>query len=221
MDRSTYDQTRRSLHALAELVVAGPRFRQTGELALRVRTAGFGTREDPVVAVVRGDLVTDQGSFPVDGLSYEQVASRAGLVATRLEDVYADGAHVDPSESVRLDLAAAVELQDALVLGDRALAEFSPDTERLLWPEHFDVSITVDQVDYGVSPGDDWCAEPYAYVGPHQPPSGPFWNAPFGAAQPLSELSDVASVTAFFRDGATRADRTSPQPVPSSPGGER
>ena len=39
----------------------------------------------------------------------------------------------------------------------------------VLWPEHFDVGITLDKVNYGVSPGDDDIPEPYAYVGPWTP----------------------------------------------------
>ena len=37
---------------------------------------------------------------------------------------------------------------------------------RVLWPEHFDVGIDANEVNYGVSPGDASCPEPYAYVGP-------------------------------------------------------
>jgi hypothetical protein len=75
----------------------------------------------------------------------------------------------------------------------------------VLWPEHFDVGISLDGVDYGVSPGDDAYPEPYAYVGPRTPQTGDFWNAPFGAARPLAELSDVAAVTEFFATGRNLA----------------
>jgi hypothetical protein len=75
----------------------------------------------------------------------------------------------------------------------------------VLWPEHFDVAITVDDVTYGVSPGDAHSAVPYAYVGPSRPATGDFWNAPFGASRPLAELGDGAEVTAFFREGARLA----------------
>ena len=200
-----YQQTRRSLHALAELVIAGPRFRQTGDLRLRVRPDGFGTWDTPVVAVAGGHVVTEDGRFPVDGLTYEEVAARAGLRASGLDDVYGDGPHVATTETVRLDVEAVREVEEALVLGDRALAEFRPDAERTLWPEHFDVATTVEDVNFGVSPGDAYSAVPYAYVGPHRPLTGAFWNAPFGAARPLSELRDVAATAAFFAEGARLA----------------
>ena len=52
-----------------------------------------------------------------------------------------------------------------------------------------------------MSPGDALIPDPYAYVGPWQVPDGPFWNVPFGAAQPLAELADAAAVAAFFAQG--------------------
>jgi hypothetical protein len=72
----------------------------------------------------------------------------------------------------------------------------------VLWPEHFDVAITLDEVNYGASPGDGYLGEPYAYVGPFEPREGEFWNAPFGAARPLRELD--GEITAFFRAGRER-----------------
>jgi hypothetical protein len=217
-----YGATRRSLHALAELVLAGPRYRQTGRLRLRVGPAGFGTWDDPVVAVIGGDLVTKSDLFAVDGLTYEQVAARAGLVASALDDVYGDGPHVAVSETVHLDPDAALQLQDALILGNRALALFRGDAERVLWPEHFDVATTVEAITYGVSPGDAYCEVPYAYVSPQRAVTGPFWNAPFGAARPLRDLGDLRAVAAFFRDGARLATPTTSYPLTNNiPGGDR
>ena len=75
-----------------------------------------------------------------------------------------------------------------------------------MWPEHFDVAITIDDVNYGVSPGDEHIDEPYAYVGPHRPRTGPFWNKPFGAAHPLRQLPDADAVLAFFERGRDELD---------------
>jgi len=199
VDRHT--QTRRSLHALAELVVAGPRFRATGDLRLRVRPEGIGTWDAPVVALSHGELVTGTSRFAVDGLTIAEVAARAGLQPSPLDDVYTDGPHVAPSETVRLDPEALRVVEAAFQLGEESLRELSPEAERTLWPEHFDLAITVGSVNYGVSPGDDYLDRPYAYVGPHDPVAGEFWNAPFGAARPLEELRSAAAATAFFREG--------------------
>jgi len=63
----------------------------------------------------------------------------------------------------------------------------------VLWPEHFDVAAAEDEVNYGVSAGDDYYPTPYAYVGPWTQRTGPFWNAPFGALYPPDPAPDVAA----------------------------
>jgi hypothetical protein len=94
----------------------------------------------------------------------------------------------------------------ALALGHEALLAFAPGETPVLWPEHFDVAIRVDEVNYGVSPGDGFSAEPYAYVGVAAAAGGDaFWNAPFGAAVPLRELPGAAAVSGFFTEGRDRA----------------
>ena len=47
MDDRTYAETRRSVHGLAELVLAGPRYRSSGQMRLRVLPDGIGTWEQP------------------------------------------------------------------------------------------------------------------------------------------------------------------------------
>ena len=201
----TYTQTRWCLHGLAELVLAGPRFRQTGDLRLRVRAEGIGTWDAPVLSLAGGELVTPDSRIGVDGLTISEVAGKVGLVASPLDDVYTDGPHVAPSETVRLDPESVRVMEEAFTLGDQALHEFQPGAERILWPEHFDVATTVDEVNFGVSPGDGHCDRPYAYVGPHHAVTGDFWNAPFGASRLVADLGDVAGITAFFREGAALA----------------
>jgi hypothetical protein len=77
--------------------------------------------------------------------------------------------------------------------------------EPVLWPEHFDVGIAADEVNYGVSPGDAGHQSPYAYVGPWTARQGEFWNAPFGALRPAAELADPRAVAAFFAAGRAAA----------------
>ena len=109
-----------------------------------------------------------------------------------------------PSERIRLDSEAVRVLEHAFAAGQGALAAFRPDLGPVLWPEHFDVAITADGVNYGVSPGDSFHASPYAYVGPHEPRSGEFWNAPFGAARPIADLGGTDAVRVFFEAGQAR-----------------
>ena len=75
----------------------------------------------------------------------------------------------------------------------------------VLWPEHFDLAIDVDEVNYGVSPADGYHGAPYAYVGPWTPREGEFWNAPFGAVRAATELADADAVAAFFVAGRSAA----------------
>jgi hypothetical protein len=207
-----YTRTKRSLHALAELVLAGPRCRQGGSIELRVLPDGFRTRDEPVVAVRGSALVAAGVTVDLDGLTFGRAAARLGIEASRLDDVYTDGPKVDPDEEVVLDRRSVRDVEQALALGDQALRSFHPGADPILWPEHFDVAVVVGEVTYGVSPGDRHSDRPYAYVATPRPPTGPFWNAPFGAARSLSELDDADRIVAFFRQGSE------PVPAPSQPG---
>jgi hypothetical protein len=158
------------------------------------------------VRLSRRELVAGTTRVAVDGLIYAAAAAALDLTAHPLDAVYHDGPHVSPDELVTLDQVHVQVVEDALARGDAALRTFSPSTEPILWPEHFDIAITLDEVNYGVSPGDAFHERPYAYVGPHGPRSGAFWNAPFGAARSLDDFSDVSSVVEFFRDGAAAAE---------------
>ena len=95
-----------------------------------------------------------------------EVAADAGLTARSLDDVYSGGSGLTEDYTLTVDGACAAELTEAFRVGDEALAEFAPDAQRVLWPEHFDLGITLDRVNYGVSPGDADIGVPYAYVGP-------------------------------------------------------
>lgn len=205
-----YTRTRRSLHGLAELVLAGPRYRQGGSIQLRVRREGIRTRDEPVVAVSGSALVTADVTVDVDGLTFAQAASRIGLEASRLDDVFSDGPKVGPDETIHLDPTSVRQLEHALALGDQALRSFCEAADPILWPEHFDVAIAIGEVTYGVSPGDGYLDRPYAYVARPARRSGEFWNAPFGAARRLAELDDADGIVAFFRQGADRAGTTPP-----------
>lgn len=202
-----HTRTTRSLHGLAELVLAGPRYRQGGSIELRVQDGGFRTRDEPAVAVNGTSLVTPERRVDLDGLTFAQAAARIGLEASRLDDVYSDGPGVEPDEAIRLDPDAARLVEQALALGDQALRSFHPAATPILWPEHFDVAITRGDVNYGVSPGDGFHELPYAYVGPHEARQGAFWNAPFGAARPVTDFANADALVGFFEEGARAAER--------------
>jgi hypothetical protein len=202
----TLASTRRALHGVAELVLAGPQHLVGDTVRLRVVPGGFATT---VGEGVRLDGTTVQrGSVrvQVDGATPRGLAESLGLTARRLDDVYPDGTDVGLDESLQVDEAAAATLIAAWSAGDEALRRLEPGQVPVLWPEHFDVAISVDEVNYGVSPGDADTPTPYAYVGPWTlPPHDDFWDRPFGAARLISDLPGVDSVLAFFDEGRRRA----------------
>jgi hypothetical protein len=187
-----YTATRRSLNAVAEQVLAGPQHRAIGRIALRVTPEGFATLTDPGLRVTATRLIGAGGEFGLDGSTCAELAAAVGVAVGPPIDVYAALTGVAPDEVLVVDAEAAGQLCAALERGDSALRRLVPDQPPVLWPEHFDVGITLDEVNYGVSPGDDYLAEPYAYVGPWQPRTGEFWNAPFGACRPLRDLPGEA-----------------------------
>lgn len=193
--------TRRSLHAVAELLLAGPQYRSHGTIKLAVTPDGFGTTQGPPTEVAGDLLRCSVGEVELNGRTIAAVAHECSLVADSLADVYSDGCGLDASHLLVVDKSAAAEILGAFARGDQALAAFAPSHQRVLWPEHFDLGITVDEVNYGVSPGDNFLPVPYAYVGPWSVDglSGAFWSAPFGAARPLQEIDDLA---AFFAEGS-------------------
>lgn len=196
--------TRRSLHALAELVLAGPQYAVHREIALTVTPDGFSTVREPQLVITGTTLVTPAEKIPLDGRTIADVAAEAGVVLRGLDDVYSDGSGLTVDHLLEIDPDAAAEIVEAFQRGFNALREFAPGETPILWPEHFDVGITVDEVNFGVSPGDGHLAVPYAYVGPWSRDGleGEFWNAPFGSAKPVAEIHDLV---AYFAEGARKA----------------
>jgi hypothetical protein len=195
--------TRRSLHGLAELVLAGPQHRASGTIRLRVLDGGFATVAAPDLRVTADALVIgDDGGRRVTlaGRTLGELAAAAGVEPGAPRDLYPDGSGASADDPVVLDGAA--EILAGFAAGDAALRAFSADATPVLWPEHFDLGVSLDEVNYGVSAGDATIDEPYAYVGPWKPRTGDFWNVSFGAAHPLRELPDLP---AFFAEGRRQA----------------
>jgi hypothetical protein len=205
MESETLARTRRSLHGIAELVLAGPQHRASGRIRLRITPGGFGTVAEPALTVEGDHVVAGTARFPLAGRSYTQVAAAVGVEVGAPDGLYPDGAGVSPEDVITLDAEATRVITRAFADGERALRQFAPEAEPVLWPEHFDLAITVDEINYGVSPGDSHLPQPYAYVGPHRPRLGSFWNASFGATRPLHELGDADRILQFFREGRRSA----------------
>ena len=200
--------TRRSLHGVAELILAGPQYRATGRLRLGVVAGGFATTTLTPPLLVDGSQIAgaEGATAAIGGRTPRAIGAELGVVIGRPEGLYADGSGVGPDETLAVDPEQAGVIMGALALGHDALTAFAAGESPVLWPEHFDVAIRVHDMNFGVSPGDGFCAEPYAYVGVSQVPAGDvFWNAPFGAAVPLRALPDASAVAGFFTEGRERA----------------
>src|ERR1700722_8120219 len=200
--------TRRSLHGAAELVLAGPQYRATGRLRLGVVAGGFAAADFAPPLLVDGSLIAGAAGVTavIGGRTPRAIGAELGVVIGRPEGLYADGSGVGPDETLALDPEQAGVIMGALALGHDALTAFAAGESPVLWPEHFDVAIRVHDINFGVSPGDGFSAEPYAYIGVASAPAGDrFWNAPFGAAVPLRELPDAPAVAGFFATGRERA----------------
>ena len=199
---ATLISTRRSLHAVGELVLAGPQHAQTGEISLRALPGGFGTTHTPDLRVEGTDVVGAEATVGITGLTPAALAAALGVEARSLSDVYRDGSGVGLDDVLEVDPDAAARIADAFAAGDTALRALAPDETPILWPEHFDIGISAGEVNYGVSAGDTYLAVPYAYVGPWSVPTGDdFWNAPFGRALPVDEIPDLL---AFFTEGRSQ-----------------
>jgi len=199
--------TRRALHAVAELLLAGPQYAAHTKIRLRVAPNGFATVLSPDVSVEGTAIVSGAARAEIDGSTAAELAARLGLTARPLQDVFQGGIGVGVDEPLTADPESAAVIAAAFAAGETALRTFAPDEEPVLWPEHFDLGSTVDEVNYGVSSGDGYLDEPYAYVGPWASQTGAFWNAPFGAARPLGPSPDPATIVAFFEEGRAAVGR--------------
>jgi hypothetical protein len=200
----TRASTRRALHAVAELVLAGPQHRASGTIRLRVTANGFATVADPALTVTATELLTPVGPLELLGATCAALAKAFGAEAGPPVGLFKDHAELGPDEPLHVDADEASALFSALRRGDAALRRLARDQTPVLWPDHFDVGIQLDEVNYGVSPGDHYVDEPYAYVGPWTPRTGEFWNAPFGAARPLRALPGDA-LDHFLAEGRALA----------------
>ncbi|WP_405165264.1 hypothetical protein OG203_09225 [Nocardia sp. NBC_01499] len=203
MDEQTYERSRVALHAAAELLIAGPQYREYGTIRLQAVHQGFGGVRWPY-SVVGAELVWPEGRTTLQG-TYRDVGRAAGFEAEAPKGVYADTTGVDPDSVIDVDPEVARQIGAWFALGDKALRGLAPDITPVLWPEHFDLSSAVGEVNYGVSPGDSGHPGPYAYVGPWTPRTGEFWNASFGAVRSRAEVDTVSRLLEFFEQGRAAA----------------
>jgi hypothetical protein len=201
-----YVDTRRQLRGVAESLIAGPQYRAAGTIRLAVRPDGFAGVSVPL-AVHDTQFIWPNGAVALTG-DLHTVAAAAGLDAGPPEGVYEIVDPLSSDAALHIDAGAAAWIHRSHYAGGHAIKYVLPDLHPVLWPEHFDVAATHDEVNYGVSAGDDYHPTPYAYVGPWARRTGAFWNAPFGAVHPLDRAHDIDALTKqiadFFQRGRTQ-----------------
>jgi hypothetical protein len=191
----------RTLHALLELLLAGPQYGESGTIRLRVLDRSVRTVAEPAVRIDASGVHGPRGDLPWTEVTTAALsAERIGVTAVR-PGIYEDSAGVGPHDPLTADPAELAALLDWYALGAAGLELFAPGGNPVLWPEHADLALVLDEVNYGVSPGDANVPGPYAYVGPWQVPQHPFFTMPFGAVRRRSEIPDPDALARFFEQG--------------------
>ena len=214
---ASFVRSREAVHALAEHVLCTVRHAAVGRIGLTPVPDGIATPPfDGRTVGLRGLDLVDSGPHgerrtPVTTL---RAAGRFFGVDPVAPPLWTPTTtpDLDAPLAIEADDAAALAAWFALVAG--VLTRVDPSAAQTLWPEHFDLAITVGEVTYGGSPGDAEHAEPYLYV---LPPAGfergdpTFWNEPFGASLAYHRIDGQADADAFFTEANVRLAAADPQ----------
>ena len=225
-----YAASREALRSIASYVVAPALKEITGRIRLAVLPGGFGTpafgagrRVWVDTAGAAAELVVDEDGQRQRHLltTIRELGAAVGVEVSADPGVGGDLTPFEPDSPLAIDLASARIAAGWLAFGEAVLSELrfgsvghGIASDLVLWPEHFDLGFSLDggdvvAVNYGASPGDAGCEEPYLYVGPWDldaaraaAPDGEadrLWNAPFGAILRRSELLDSPAPSATAR----------------------
>jgi hypothetical protein len=77
----TVERTRHALHAVAELLLAGPQYRTSGTIKLQVCPGGFRTRSEPALRVDGVELVSGDLRLPLSGTTITALGQAVGVAA--------------------------------------------------------------------------------------------------------------------------------------------
>jgi hypothetical protein len=226
--------TRSDLHRTAAHVLGRRRYSVAGHFGLRASPGGIATPafgpEPETLRLTTECLVRETGNESRGlTLAGATLASLAAFAGADLDSGFSAGADMPAlgqvEEPLELDAEALADVFRWFDLGWRVLDEVL--AERVgscaaatiqLWPEHFDVGTSLtsgdgdgdgdgDGVNLGFSPGDGYSDEAYIYVGPWgaaRPGPSSYWNAPFGATLPRSEVRGADDCLVFIRTGLAR-----------------
>jgi hypothetical protein len=223
----TFLQAREALRSLACYVIAPARKASTGRIGLRSTGDGFGTPpfDGGTRIVVRGDRIMREPDLDIPITTLRAAAEALGVALSPDPGVGHDLPPFEPDAPLAIDVEASNALGRWYAFGDRVLgaqhgelmaAGRGTASEIQLWPEHFDIAFDwglddTNRVGLGASPGDAYQADPYLYASPWAKEAiteDHFWNAPFGAAVPYTDLlaarDPISTASDFFGDALRR-----------------
>ena len=198
-DPAVFTATRRRLHGIGECLMAGPQRRAGGRFTLRVTPGGFATTGSPALRLDGTDILVDECRRVAVAGKFSDLADALGVDFGAPLDDYPAGSEATPTDEVSLDATSARLIQAWYLKADAALRVMAPRQTPILWPEHFDVAILLDDTSYGASPGDAFHPTPYAYVSSAVHDGSDFWNAPFGAIRSQEQMHAIDDLVTFWR----------------------
>jgi hypothetical protein len=204
-----------AVHALAEHVLCSVRYQAVGRIGLLPAVEGVATPpfEDRTVGL-RGLELVDRRPDGERRAPVSTLRAAAEHFGTEIgpPPLWTPVTSPDPDTPLTIDATDLELLADWFALVGDALAAQAPQAAQTLWPEHFDLAITVNdsgagRTTFGGSPGDALHDQPYVYVlPPFAVPDGDrsFWNEPFGAARSYDRIAAPGAAAAFFAEAAGR-----------------
>jgi hypothetical protein len=215
-----YAETLDALHTVAEHILATARYRAVGRIGLEPVRGGFATPlfDGRWIEVIGGDLVvrSEEGEVTTEPLTtLRSAGTLVGITPGLPPGIYEPATPLDVDAGLEVDPNAARAIADWYALGLQALETLTSAhrdasaSAPTLWPEHFDLAITMEEVTFGASPGDAYHPGPYLYVAPFEKRSGAFWNEPFGAGRVGADVAAVTDAVQFFEEGRRQAQASS------------
>jgi hypothetical protein len=208
---ASFAATRTAVHTLAEHVLCAARYAAVGRVGLTPVGDGIATPPfDGRVVALRGlDLVdVTAGAERRSPVSTLRAAGEFFDVVPGVPPLWIPTTHADLDAALDVDDDGVAALAAWFASVSAALTEVYPEAAQTLWPEHFDLAITVAGATYGGSPGDEFHAQPYLYVTPPGEPvpdgDPAFWNEPFGASRTYDRVPGVADAVAFLTEATSR-----------------
>ncbi len=217
--------TRRALHVVAEHVLMPDLHDWTGHIGLRPSPGGFATQpyahrggatrrlrvEGTEVVDERDDVVVTRVPL-TDPVTLGELRAALGITGSAPGDIYDLGSDGSPHQVLVLDPDSTALVADLFAVAQAALtallneAQSEPDRPVgddgvgviQLWPEHLDLSCSLDEVTYGASPGDDDHPEPFLYASPWAPAPELTPAAP-AARRPARPVPSIEDALAWYR----------------------